>query len=322
MALSFTAVYVITSDGRDAFADMVLVSMLSVRISNPSLQIMAVCDEQSAISIKASKHRLLDVCDEFISVKTPNGEPTFRNRWIKTQLCNFVSGPALYLDVDTLVREDVSGISELVINIGFAPNNNGRTISEQLWDKDKQNLDLHGWAAELKFYPNGGVFFYNPTNESISLFKTWHRLWLEDYFKTGRGRDQPALYAAISGTQIFVTKLPAEYNWPAACSSSNLNLAKILHFYPNPSWIETIFGKLLESEKYVSFSTFNKYVANAISKPYEWPNRDFFARLIKKIKKSDNFSVSDKLWLLGRKKCFVRYKLSEAMSIVRSQKIL
>jgi hypothetical protein len=88
----FKVAYVVTSNGADIYADMVLVSMLSVQISNPILQVVVVCDEQSAIAIKASKHRLIDVCDEFISVKTPDGEPTFRNRWIKTQLCNFIPG--------------------------------------------------------------------------------------------------------------------------------------------------------------------------------------------------------------------------------------
>jgi hypothetical protein len=43
---------------------MALVSMLSVRISNPALEILAVCDEESALALSANKHRLLEVCDE------------------------------------------------------------------------------------------------------------------------------------------------------------------------------------------------------------------------------------------------------------------
>src|SRR6516164_5006902 len=85
-------VYVISSDGCDAYADMALVSILSVQISNPGFKILAVCDEKSAHALSANRHRLLEVCNEFISVPTPDGERSFRSRWIKTQLCRYVQG--------------------------------------------------------------------------------------------------------------------------------------------------------------------------------------------------------------------------------------
>ena len=96
----FGVVYVVTSDGHDGFADMALVSMLSVQISNPGLRILAICDEKSALILRAERHRVLDVCDEFITVPTPGGEPIFRNRWIKTRLCRYVEGNVLYIDTD------------------------------------------------------------------------------------------------------------------------------------------------------------------------------------------------------------------------------
>jgi len=47
---------------------------------------------------------MLDVCDQFITVPTPDGHPTFEIGWIKTQLCRYVEGNILYIDADTLVR--------------------------------------------------------------------------------------------------------------------------------------------------------------------------------------------------------------------------
>ena len=134
--LPFSVVYVISSDGADAFADMALVSMLSVRISNPGLGILAVCDEKSAITLRANKHRMLDVCDQFITVPTPDGEPTFRSRWIKTQLCRYVEGNILNIDADTLVRGSLADLQHLVSDFGAVANHNGATLSEQIWSED------------------------------------------------------------------------------------------------------------------------------------------------------------------------------------------
>src|SRR5204862_1858016 len=114
----FRVVYVLTSDGRDAYADMALVSMLSVRISNPGLGIFVVCDEKSAITLRAKKHRMLAVCDQFITVPTPDGEPNFRHRWIKTQLCRYVDGNVLYIDADTLMRGSLADLHQLVSELG------------------------------------------------------------------------------------------------------------------------------------------------------------------------------------------------------------
>jgi len=119
---NFTVAYVITSAGRDVFADMALVSILSMRISNPGLGIFVLCDEKSALTLSANKHRRLDVCDEFIAVPTPDGEPAFRHRWIKTQLCRYVDGNVLYIDAGTLVRgSEAQNCVIAAIRSGYAP---------------------------------------------------------------------------------------------------------------------------------------------------------------------------------------------------------
>jgi lipopolysaccharide biosynthesis glycosyltransferase len=304
-----TIAYVLTSDGRDQFADMALVSMLSVRISNPSCRIVLLCDAESATAIKSAKHRVREVCDEIMPVETPPGTPTFRNRWIKTQLCKFIPGSVLYLDVDTLVREDVSALSKIVTNIGFVANHNGSVAKEQLWNEDLQYLQLNGWNPHLPFYPNGGVIFYHQTPSTTRLFEKWHELWLEDFQNTKRGRDQPALYEALAQSSIEYTELPLKYNFQFALPNFPLDRMAILHFYIHQySGIENVYGKLFNVVNHVSLNRLKKLVKNAIADPYGWPSRDWLSRFILHLesRKLIQLTPVHKLWLIGSRAGAVR----------------
>jgi hypothetical protein len=302
--MALMVAYVLTSDGRDQFADMALVSMLSVRISNPECRIVLLCDAESAVAIKSTKHRVLDACDEFSAIETPVGNATFCNRWIKTQLCKFISGPVLYLDVDTLVRESLSTLSKIVANIGFVANHNGRTPEEQLWKEDLQNLEFNGWNPKLPFFPNGGVILYHQTPSTTRFFEKWHELWLEDFQNTKRGRDQPALYEALAQSGIEYTEVPLQYNFQFPHENLPLDRMAILHFYiPQYSAIENIYGKLFNAVSYVSMNKLKKLVKNAISDPYDWPSRDWLSRFILhlELRKLIELTPVHKLWLIGRR---------------------
>jgi hypothetical protein len=302
--MALTIAYVLTSDGGDQFADMALVSILSVRISNPSSRIFLLCDAESALAVKNSNHRVLNVCDEMISVETPMGNPTFRNRWIKTQLCCFIPGPVLYLDVDTLVREDIGPLSKAATNIGFVANHNGSVAKEQLWNEDLQYLELNGWNPHLPFYPNGGVIFYHQTPRTTLLFEKWHALWLEDFQNTKRGRDQPALYEALAQSGIEYTELPLQYNFQFPHQNPPLDRMAILHFYIHQySGIENVYGKLFNAVNHVSLNRLKKLVKNAISDPYGWPSRDWLSRFILNLesRKLIELTPVHKLWLIGRR---------------------
>ena len=173
----FRVVYVVTGDGYNAYGDMALVSMLSVRISNPGLGIVAVCDEKSALALRANNHRLLDVCDEFLTVPSPKGTPTFCHRWIKTQLCRYVEGNVVYLDADTLVRGSLADLHRLVSELGAVANHNGATLSEQIWTEDRQVFEGMGWPSNFHAYVNSGAFFYKPCPRVHEFNAKWHELW-------------------------------------------------------------------------------------------------------------------------------------------------
>jgi hypothetical protein len=309
----FRVVYVVTSDRRDAYTDMALVSMLSVRISNPGLGILVVTDEESALVLSAKKHRLREVCDELITVPAPAGEPTFRNRWIKTQLCRYVEGGVLFLDADTLVRGSLADIPRLVSEVGAISNHNGATFSEQIWIEDRQFFERMGWPSNRHTYVNSGVFFFKPSPRVHEFFATWHTLWLAGGTAGGRWRDQPSFNSALLLGGVEMTLLPAIFNAQLAMSWTHSSQAIVWHFYASGQGDGNSFGALVKVANSLPLDRLRRLVSRALSMPAPWPNLGWFAhRLAVQVELRGGARTEEWLWLHGRRKDALRFVLGKA----------
>jgi hypothetical protein len=309
----FRIVYVITSNGCDAYADMALVSMLSVRISNPGLGILAVCDKQSALALRANKHRLLEVCDELITVPTPDSELTFRNRWIKTQLCRYVEGSVLYLDADTLVRGSLADLPPLVSEVGFVSNHNGATLTEQIWIEDRKIFEAKGWPSNYQAYANGGVFFFKPCPRAHEFFAKWHKLWLAAEPIGGPSRDQASLNSAILLSGVEMTVLPSAFNAQLAKSWNRSSQAVVWHFYASAQGGGTWFADLVKAANSLPLGRLHHLISRALSAPAPWPNFGWFARrLAVQVELRGSVRTEEWLWLHGRRKDALRFVLGKA----------
>jgi TupA-like ATPgrasp len=309
----FRVVYVITCDGRDAYADMALVSMLSVRISNPGLDILAVCDQESALALSAKKHRLLKVCDELMTVPTPDGEPTFRSRWIKTQLCRYAEGSVLFLDADTLVRGSLVELPRLVSEVGAVANHNGATLSEQIWIEDQQFFEGMGWAGNFQAYVNSGVFFFKPYPRVREFFATWHRLWLAGVSARGRLRDQPSFNTAIVLSGVEMKVLPSIFNVQVAKSWNTSSQAVVWHFYALKPDERHSFWGLVKVASGSPLTRLNHSISRALTMPAPWPNFGWFARrLVGQVELRGSVRTEEWLWLHGRRKDALRFVLGKA----------
>ena len=297
-----TFAYVITSDGDDIFADMALVSVLSVRATNPHATVLLVCDARSASALGQSRHRLLGVCDDVVAIETPDGEPTFRNRWIKTQLCRYVPGPALYVDADMLVRGSLSDLPFLAQELGVVANHNQPDFAEQIWAEDADFLGRMGWPRSFPFYANGGLQFYQSCVGTERFYAKWHSLWLAGVKATGRLRDQPSLNTAILESGVRVARLPEKYNLQLRASRAGVSTALIWHFWAAIELEDSAFRRLVQAVPAVSLSELDRRVRRVIAHPYPYPNQDCLGRRIgQKIEKADPTSTFENLWLTDRK---------------------
>lgn len=224
-------VYCLTSSGGDLYEAMTRVSLATVRLTNPTARIEIACDQQSYQALQASASQLLCEADAVRGFSTPEGSPTFRNRFVKTKLRLLLSGSFLFLDSDTVVRKPLTPLLNLQADIAAAPNHSADTLAKQIWSEDQANLDTMGWQVREP-YVNGGVIWYGDTHGAHRFAEAWHRNWLANVERTGRVRDQPALNQALSADpKIQCHTLAHTWNAQIGMRSDLAEKALIWHLY-------------------------------------------------------------------------------------------
>lgn len=288
-----TACYVLSADRDGIYGLLTLASALSLRLSNPDIIIVILIDNKSHPHLKSVLPQLANLVDILKYVETPDGTAIFRNRWIKTQLVSYTAGPTIFLDSDTIVRKPIGDLLSSVEYFGAVPNLNSNSPKSQLWDDDADELDRLGWSTSCEFYPNGGVFFFQMNQQVTNLFDAWHSKWLENINKTGRTRDQPSLYSALTEVDIPITLLPHEYNFQDVHFKEPSNKSKIIHYYGKYTSLDNPLGKFINLHKYIEYSKFEGVYLNIIRDQNKWPNNDIIARIMRKYFCDKPFSI---LW--------------------------
>jgi hypothetical protein len=235
-------VYVLTSNGEDPYADMALVSMLSVDLSNPAITTVLLVDAQSMESLQRNRHQILQLCDSIITVDTPPGSAVFRSRWMKTQVGRFVHGAVIYLDADTLARKPIDWPKHFDSTFGAVADAPGMAPSE-----DPLRLQLSqrlGWDPSSTYF-NSGFFYYLSSPGMDRFFELWHSLW-QDTRGSTNFKDQPSFNAAISLADFRAQELPATFNHQITLSWEECQRSTIWHFWESSRMSGDILDELTQ----------------------------------------------------------------------------
>ena len=98
-------VYCLTSSGGDLYEAMTRVSLATLRLTNLSAPVTIACDHQTHQAPQASGSQLFHEADAVCGFPTPDGPPTYSNRYVKTQLGRLIDGPSFFKGSDTVVRK-------------------------------------------------------------------------------------------------------------------------------------------------------------------------------------------------------------------------
>jgi len=136
-----TCVFALTSKGNDYYSAMTRVAVASLRITNPNITITIACDQESDESMRVLNDPLVTEVDNWLPLRTPAGESTYRNRFVKTALRSVINGPFLFLDSDVLVRGDLSELFRTDCDVAGARNHSQGRLSQQIWSEDLDELN-------------------------------------------------------------------------------------------------------------------------------------------------------------------------------------
>ena len=231
------AVYVLISPKTDYHLEMMLLSALSLRAHNPDMGIVVLTDIET--KERLARSILLENL-AVVEVNIPdNYSPMQKSRFLKTRIRDFVDGPFLYLDTDTLVCGKLDTLDSLTYGVAMVSDNNGGlsiSASHTIELCIKAGFNL----LERQPYFNGGVMFVSNSPEGRSLFTNWHRRWLESVNK-GVSLDQPALCQANVDSGLIIREIPGIYNWQVMNGYiPHWEDARILHYYGSPIALRVI----------------------------------------------------------------------------------
>lgn len=226
-----TVCYVLTSDGTDSYADMNLISAWSVRASNPLVRLVVLSDTVTQKALEVRRHPILTEVDEFQSIEVPPASLGFKNRYIKTSLRSRLEGPFLFLDGDTLVRDDLTPIFETEAALAGVPNHSGSGHPSEMPETERVIFKEMGWDFPEKYYVNGGVLFFSEHPDAYRFCDLWHKRWLECSEKTGRHFDQVSLNRALADSRADFAWLDRRFNAQVHARPSCAWGAAIWHIY-------------------------------------------------------------------------------------------
>ncbi len=215
---------------------MARLSAASLRISNPRARITIVCDAETHRALRRANDPLPGDADEWLVCDTPPGDGAFRSKFIKTSLRERVAGPYLFVDVDTIVRDDLAPIWRAPGDIAGAPNHSREDLATQIWAGDQAMLDEMQWAIRPTFYMNSGVMLATESEGACRLYRLWHEKWQTSQRQLQDSRDQPSLNAAIRETNVECTRLAVRFNAQIGANPVVVRDAAIWHYNSSLEW--------------------------------------------------------------------------------------
>jgi hypothetical protein len=229
-------IYVLTSKETDFYYEQFLLSLTSLKMRTPQASASVLTDDKTAATLIGKRTAYKELIDEIKVVDFPTDTNSFyRSRYLKTKMRELIKGDFLYIDVDTVVVDDLSDIGDIRGDIAAVKDRHcalskfeHRLLSNYLRRAATLQFEV---AGDIDIIYNGGVIFAKDNDFAREFFQKWHELWL---FSVSRGvyLDQPALKQANFLMNHPIVELSGEWNCLISAPNSlqYLTNAKIVHY--------------------------------------------------------------------------------------------
>ena len=228
--------YVLASDGADYYAEQLLLSLLSLRRHLEGAEVCVLTDEATLKQLPErgkSGAALLDLPDRWITAPIDATLPKqFRSRLLKTGMRKYVDGDFLFIDTDTLIVRDLSGIDDTPADLALCLDHHCALKDIAVRKDILFKCRKAGFAMrDEDLYFNSGVLFARDTPRVRDFFASWEEKYLAGR-KNGIGWDQPSLAWAVAEDPI-AGELDAVWNCQLPYGVRYMKDARIFHYFAN-----------------------------------------------------------------------------------------
>jgi hypothetical protein len=195
----------------------------------------------------------------------------------KTSINNYVDGDFLFIDCDTIITGDISGIFSVPMDLGAVLDKHRTVDCHPMKPYMISNDEKLGFkSTKSNNHYNSGIIYCKDTIKTHGFFDTWHELWIHSN-KKGLTVDQPSFNEAILlNTDIFI-ELDGTWNCQIAFNGiPYLSEAKVIHYYAS-SLITQIPPYSLASQDNLDFIKMTGEVSPAMLEQLQKPKGAFVA---------------------------------------------
>lgn len=227
--MNFKLAYALASTENDVYLEQALLSMYSAKYHMPDAKITLVVDDGTEASLTGHRRKILDYVDELVSIpfdKKYNNR--IRSRLLKINLRSYIKGDFLYIDCDTIVCGDLSGLDNVSAPVSAVWDRHCIPRKSPSYKRIKRKLKKVN-CGDVDFYFNGGVILVRDCEISREFYATWDSNYRK-YVKTVQV-DQPALALSQQQLNFRINTLPGEYNCQIENGIRYFKDMKIMHYY-------------------------------------------------------------------------------------------
>lgn len=223
--------YVVVSSGWDRHAQMAWLSATSVRIQSPQARIVVVVEGTQPGAASVLQDRFAGTAD-VLARHSDVADPVRKSRYHRIALREYLPGPLLYVDSDTLAVGDPTDVDTCREDVGAVIDFND--VPERAWCPPElaEPFTRHGWTFPLAKFRNAGVFFVRDTDAARVFCRAWMARWSEPS-PPGLHHvwDQVTFNSALADSGVTGAVLPNAYNAMVVKRNYRFRDAKILHFF-------------------------------------------------------------------------------------------
>lgn len=224
-------VYVLVSGPEDFYTEQAFLSMVSLRKNNPDAYIVMITDKGTKKNLTRLRSHLLHPLDELVEIEVPEVlNNKCKSRYLKTLLRNLIKGNFLYVDTDTVIRDNLRSLENFECHIAAAYDRNENGEGNEFMNERFHKIGEEDLNNYIFF--NSGVLLVKDSPESYKFFNDWHSIWWEGYNQYGVEIDQVSFLKANLKNGNLIKELPGEFNCqlPFHNSIDYLIQSRIIHY--------------------------------------------------------------------------------------------
>lgn len=227
-------VYVLSSDESDNYLEQLVLSLYSLRLHNPTINIEIIVDKETSLTLHGERLSLIKDANRISVIDVPARYNKMRkSRWLKTNLRNLIDGDFLFVDTDTIIcgvidfskisLGEISAVRDLHVNIKDHSHKYDIISRAKIvdWDLSDENQP----------YYNSGVLYVRDSDKTRLFYREWNKAWMESESK-GCASDQPSLCKTNELFGGIIT--PLEDKWNCQITENGIRYfseAIILHYF-------------------------------------------------------------------------------------------